>query len=445
MPLDRARAADRWTLDAALKPGANTIYFRATDRYGNVSETARHVTMVKFGPVTVSVNPPEAGRVTTGFLGTTAHQLGVPTIIMATAKAGFAFDHWVGIESNSAVLQFLPFENQTLVAEFIPSPFLALTGTYFGGLASGDPQRSGLVTFTLTGTGTFTARATIGGVDFTGKGTLQTDGSTSATLTRPGSSRPLVVQLDFTGAEQISGTLGGASFTANRDTFNSTHASGLRGNYTISLAPDADPATPQGTGFAVAKINDLGRVRVVGTLADGTPFSQSSRVSKTKTWPLSVPLHARLGLLAGEVAIDDTTARGMSTELLWIKPPRPADRGFPSGFIAHPMLAGSSYNGDLTPNLLGLPDVIENAQLTLDTGAPIAATLAKTNAVSFAGTRPPVLTIKSGSGLVRGSFFAPGASTRTSFSGVILQSASSAAGFYFDPVQSRPFVFEAKP
>lgn len=447
VPLQRARAADGWSFDATLIPGVNTIHVRATDRAGNVSaDVLRRVTFVKFGPLAVSIAPPNGGRVTPGFLGSSSRQLGIDFTITATANAGFAFDRWSGTRTSPSVaLTFSMQENETLVANFVASPFLAEVGNFNGGIASDDPLKNGPITFTLTGTGAFTVRATIAGLPYSGKGIVQTDGDAVATVSRGTSSLPLVLHLDLGGGtERITGSLGGSNFATDRAVFTSSNVSGLRGYYTVSLAPDPLASTPQGAGFATAHVDDLGHVRVAGVLADGAPFSQGAFLSKTKSWQLSVPLYALRGVLAGDIAFSGAAPAAISGALLWIKPTRPLDRLFPGGFTAHPALTGSLYDPARTPNVLGLGDVADNARLILAGGNPIVGKLTKTNVATFAGGNPPGLAITAATGLVRGSFLPAGATVRTFFSGVAVQNGSFAAGYFLEPQQSRAFRFEAK-
>lgn len=97
------------------------------------------------------------------------------------------------------------------------------------------------------------------------------------------------------------------------------------GTYTVFLDPGQSLVQGYGTGSISVRKN--GTVRLVGTLAEKTPFSTGGRIDLSGKVPIFVPIYWRAGHLAGEIAFRreagestptvDSDADGI---LNWFKP-----------------------------------------------------------------------------------------------------------------------------
>src|SRR5207248_6361902 len=103
------------------------------------------------------------------------------------------------------------------------------------------------------------------------------------------------LQLDVTDGSRITGTISDgtwvAEFTANRAAFNArTSPAPFAGKYTVILPGPADgnSQTPQGDSYGSLTVDQAGRVRFRGALADGTKLTQSTTISQDGQWPLYV-------------------------------------------------------------------------------------------------------------------------------------------------------------
>src|SRR5581483_4842966 len=134
----------------------------------------------------------------------------------------------------------------------------------------------------------------------------------------------VTLQLDVSGgSDQITGSVASAAATGNvsadRDVWNARSNPAPAGRYTFLIAPDTSQSdSPQGYGSGHLTVSAAGLVTVAGTLADGTPFSESAYLSKNNTWPLYISVGAREAVV-GEVAIEDLSGSDMDGSLNWFR------------------------------------------------------------------------------------------------------------------------------
>lgn len=185
------------------------------------------------------------------------------------------------------MLSFIMTPGMNLTAYFLQNPFAATQGTYSGLINSPVPlhDRVGLFRLVATRTGGFSGKFFMGGVTYLLRGRFRGNGTFSAIY----SSRNLSIQMKLdldNGTDQITGSLSDGTFistlVANRTEYNlKTNPAPQSGPYTILIPPNRSrPSSPQGNGVALLKVDASGNARVSGSLADGTPFSQSAPVSK---------------------------------------------------------------------------------------------------------------------------------------------------------------------
>ena len=263
-------------------------------------------------------------------------------------------------------------------------PLAPFSGSYNGLFTpSTEPLlHSGLVNIKVTPKGTFTGKATLGGVALPIRGSFNAaSGAASFGKTLTSSvelvkkAKPvnislgfLSLNLDITGGDKVTGTLKDQVGTttlgtiphADRALYTSKkipvaplrnvpttilNPAKEKGKYTIIFAANAAPNNnvakngfPQGAGFGLVTVSPVGVVKIIGKLADGSSFTFSNALSKNNEWPVFVQLYKKGGFISGSVAFDDTQTQtdaacaGMS----WFKPDttgfKVKDKLYPTGW-----------------------------------------------------------------------------------------------------------------
>jgi hypothetical protein len=248
-------------------------------------------------------------------------------------------------------------QSLALMANFAPNPYTAtVAGTYNGGivasstlplsaLSSGTPSRldtEGYFTAKVETTGAFSGSLKIDGMTLPVAGTFDANGvarfgtsrATSVSVARSGKPSLTVLLNIKTGTKKITGTvaqLDGIILTAVSnvdadrafysatnpvppDAFHATPSASpprpATGKYTMFFSMTDSggldsPQVPQGFSHGSVTLSNTGGVTVVGTLADGTPFSQSTTVSLGGRWRLFAQLYPGLqGFIGGNAIID---------------------------------------------------------------------------------------------------------------------------------------------
>ncbi len=324
-----------WTIpNLPLPADADVLSAYAVDTFGNRSKT----NTVKFtyfvtGELTVKTNgngsftPPDNGK---------NFQIGATLTITAKPAKGFAFLNWTNgngtVLTNRPVLKFVMSSNLVLTANFVPSgnletapsfevpasPFQETAGSYAGLFApSGDSREnsnSGAVRLTLSDTGLFSGKLTIGAdslpfvgsFDASGKASVSISGNVEcadcpparvlpgqqAVALRKKANMTATLQLDFA-HQTVSGevTDGGfvAQLAANRGAFSSSNpAQGFQGTYAVAIAGDgATLAVAMPTTWNVRGGCNVGNVYLHGGVPKrDSRASQMSLLSRDGYFPL---------------------------------------------------------------------------------------------------------------------------------------------------------------
>ncbi len=283
-----------------------------------------------------------------------------------------AFD--AGLNASSKVTRKFTFKNLRP----------ALAGSYNGLLvagagATGPIDQNGLVNITVTTTGSFTGRATLGGVSQAISGVFKNDGAAvfgkggtpTVELVKPtkASIGFLALSLDTGSGNKVTGTLKNAagavtfaSVVADKALYTAAKNPALplrnvpqaildpareKGKYTaLFLAADspnsgvAKTGFPQGDGYAMVTVSTSGKVTMVGKLADGSAVSYSNALSSANDWPVYVQLYGKKGFVAGNVRFDatQTTSDAAGLGMKWFKPagltsPKNYTAGWSSGIL----------------------------------------------------------------------------------------------------------------
>ncbi len=286
-------------------------------------------------------------------------------------------------------------------------------GTFDGGLGA----RVGL---TISSTGSFTGKATIGTAvsTFVG-GQLWVDGpwaTGSVDLVQPGNRiLRFTFRLDPT-AFNITGTLslvtpaGDVVETLNTVLVRAKTADAPKFKGIYSFALDLDPALagnaaiPQGSGYGTINIGTAGTYTLSGRLADGSSFTCSSFVGGINDTPgqllIYCPLYNGKGSLHGgcdvqfggaDPAYADSTVTPLSSiNTTWFKPADPSAAGartYPAGWSpAKLAINGSKYNAPAkNVAVMALGSTIPNSQLHFIGGGADVAALSPDEALYIRG------------------------------------------------------------
>lgn len=114
-----------------------------------------------------------------------------------------------------------------------------------------------------------------------------------------------------------------------------------RGVYNIAFPsktqspPRATTLYPQGDGYAVLTLTNLGTASISGQLADGTVYTASSALRSDASMVLYAPLYANLGAMGGELTFaNDTNTDVQGTDLIWVRPIQLTAAQYPAGWPA---------------------------------------------------------------------------------------------------------------
>jgi hypothetical protein len=288
----------------------------------------------------------------------------------------------------------------------------------------------------------------MGGQTYSVRGKFNGDGTFSATHSELGIT--LRLQLNFTNySDQITGALYTSSFTSsllgNRAIYNSkTNPAPTAGKYTVLIPANALRASsPQGSGFAILKVDTSGVARVAGSLADGTPFTQSAAISKTSTWPFYVLAYSKAGSISGMLTFrNQIGVSDLDGTVNWFRPAQPGAAFFENGFVTQTTMIGSGYGASPGSPVLEVSDAEENVVINLGDGdleseLQQPATLGTANKLvvppSSENLRAAISTI---SGALKGSFIHPVTGRITRHRGVIFQKQNLAEGYFLGAEQS---------
>jgi len=486
--------------------GLNTLKVQAFDAAGNASPVVtKTFTYVKKRALNVVVAPNSMAGSVTGVKAGAVYQVGSPLGLTAVAKTGFIFDHWTANNlaapaTDYASLATVVFTDAmagtygsipTFTATFIANPFTAAVAGAYSGLVIADgtttppstPSNAtnGLVTLTLTTTGTFTGTLKIDGFSlpysgfFDNTGTARFGSAFATTLLVPRGTAPAYV-LDLAlnlGTSQVTGDLkqfyratqlSNSKITLNRGYYSA--ANPVPGNFLVNrglyniafLQPTSSTSLatvyfPQGDGYGTITVTNLGAMNLATTLADGTTKVTASGIlckppgitpSTASTAALYSQLYTGLaGSLGGLVTLDDTQTNTdvAAADFFWFRPWQNNVQYYPWGWpegldvaMVGTKVAAASTTVSVVP---GLPNAVPNATLTFTDGQ-LTSTLTKsvtitpTNAV----TNYPItdksftLTVNKTTSTVSGTFQHTNGNS-TTFGGAILQKGTNSGAFGF--------------
>lgn len=330
------------------------------------------------------------------------------------------------------------------------SQFVTLAGTYTG-LIAATPVSSagaGVITLTVSLTGEFTGKLTLGGKNYTIPKTTF-DASGNATVTPKGSPAiQLAIHIDPATHEITANVTGAvvAALTASPSPFGKKAPApgGAVGTFTgLFFATESVTTKPKGTGFGTVKVAATGSVKLAGTLADGTKISQGTMLVTDTQWPLYVSLYKGGGVITGLVTYAPMPADGdFGAVLDWIKPAT-STAIYPDAFSTQLQLTAARYAAPAKGlRVLDLPDTSPNGDFVADGGAVDRIfTLDTKNKITFADPNPEQvkLSINTKSGAVSGSLMFGGKTRK--LRGTLQLEQNIGAGFFLTDTESLAFGF----
>jgi hypothetical protein len=448
------------TINSALTNDSGRYTVVITNNSGSITSQVATLTVSNATVWTMAVQVVGNGSVSPNYNGQ-ALTIGNNYTMTAKPGASYVFSKWTGgIYSTAPALTFVMQRALSLQANFVPSPFIPFKGTYNGLFydTNGVTQLgSGFITLTVTAdSGAFTGKLLIGSAKWPLAGQFDANGNATVTVKRGGMTPlTLALQLDLSGgSDQITGTFTindnswTAQMVANRAVFDAlTNPCPQAGTYTL-LIPGTPGATqsPAGDGFGIVTVTPAGLVTLTGTLADGTPVSQSTTLSKSGQWALYAPVYAfGRGSMLGWLSFTNTLSSDISGLLSWIRPVIPTTPQFTTGFAVTTEAVGSLY----------IPPANESPILNMGTGIVALGDgalvqsftnqiqLNANNTVANLSNNGLQLTFNTGNGLFAGKAQDPVTSAYLSFKGIVLQKQNTGGGFFLNQNQSGEVYLEA--
>jgi hypothetical protein len=462
LPVPSGSGVSNWSTNVGgLALGTNTVRVRTLNSSGSVmKEAARSVRLAVLRPLTVEIDGD--GTVTSGFAGITQREVGASYTIRALPKVTALFSHWEGFADSDgrdlrkATQTFTMTEGLVLRAHFIPNPFVTRNGTYEGLVLGGtlDHATTGLLRLSLARTGGFSGLLTLGSSRLSVRGMLNSAGSATVTLVRPGlTNLVLNVQLDLANpTDFLTATLSDGtenwSIQADRKAPVEGDLLAPARRFTFRIDPDTTaPATPQGYGFGVATVTAANTVTISGKLADGRPLAATAGLAANGSIAMYAPQFGRAGAFAATLQIgEDGMLHGDGR---WLKPERLTDLRYPAAFSTSNALIGGLYVAPV-PGARALAwEPTGNGILTLSSGnleTPLVQALVLGLNQSLTWAIPTIaslqITAQATTGSVSGTFLHPSGATR-GFRGVMIQQLGGAWGYFLGETESGAVALQA--
>jgi Divergent InlB B-repeat domain/Bacterial Ig domain len=419
-----------------LVPGMNTVRVRAHDISGNVSATTTHkFNYVIVSPLTVIIDG--SGAVSPALSGRLL-EVGARYTLKAKPGAGYIFASWThDLASENSTLGFTMQSNLVLQANFIPNPFISVAGNYQGLFYDTNGithPASGFFSAKVTGSGSFSAKILVAGKSYSRSGKFSAMGVYSNSIPRKGLS-PLSIQLqlDLAGGNVITGQLSDGSWmaqvTANRAMYSKLNPAPQAGRYTWML-PNST-SEPGGNSFGVVTVSASGSITFAATMGDGAKASQSALLSGSGQWPLYVSLYGGQGSILSWVTFTNFPGYNLFGPMNWIRLTQLGSAFYPAGFTNAIDSFGSTYkftNGIPVLNFTTGQVFLANGNISQGFSNQVA--LSAASKVTNLSSNSLSLTIKTSSGLFKGSVVNPATGKAIPFSGVIVQSQNAGNGFF---------------
>ena len=352
------------------------------------------------------------------------------------------FTGWTGsFTSASPSLSFVMTSNLVLQANFIPSPFISVAGTFNGLFYESDEVRqasAGFWNLALNRRGYYSGWLRLGGNRHTFAGRLGFDCQATNRIPRAKASALLLNFAIGTDDDRarLAGWISDGSWASElrgyRTIFHSTtNPAPFAGSYTIALPGQiGNPASPAGDGYGSFSVLRNGQVLLRGTLGDKTEVNQTAWVSEGGLWPLHASLYEGRGQILGWLRFKDRDQDDVRGEVRWIKPPNSKAKYYPAGFSEGGDAIGSRYQSPVGTNSVlaatnatiafsggNLPSDFANT-IRLGTGGKATNLSSNQLTMNFTLSR----------GTYSGTVVDPASGAKRSFQGVVLQKRNEGFG-----------------
>jgi predicted outer membrane repeat protein len=372
-----------WAVSNVFAPGTNIVAVESIDYSGNLST----VTSRKFFYIVPSTFRLSENNLNFGSVSGTASVVGnaKPTNgatlnvgegynLVATPSTGYLLSNWVsaGFVSYSKQLSFTMTTNLAIQANFVPTPFTAVEGTYNGLFfqtnTNGVTEQSAgmLSALTIHSLGSYTAQLLLGGVGYPISGTFDILGHSSNYISRIASKGgPVELEMDLGWTNsQVTGLVSPtnkdweSSLVAeeNASSFPSAQSTML-----LAASTNAIGEAPPGFGY-ILLTNHLGALTLSGALPDGAAFSQHVPLGILGDVPLYESLYNNAGMILGWITLTNGLPQG-TNGLIWIKPSSKTEF-YPDGLTNELAVQGSPWTNGSAFSASGML-TISNASLNL--------------------------------------------------------------------------------
>lgn len=353
--------------------------------------------------------------------------------ITAVPAKGSIFAYWSsGVANvNNASTTFILESNTTLTATFETNPFPAVAGAYAGlflGPTNVAATNCGALVLNTTATGAFSGKLILPNSYYTLIYRFYYDGSIILGAALPDKNELYIyMNLDLTNAlDTVTGGVMEYSSSAGVIWTNSLVAYRTVKTLSATTVPAAgkydllfDSLTNDAMvdGYAAVNFGPGGGVTLAGTLADNTPISSSTGVSKDGVWPVfaTPAAYKGKGMLIGW---ETNTATNCTGQLFWVKDGTTQVLNSTGTNHVAPT-AGNEYAITFSGGSLGTTLVTNFLGVTRSGGFTVLDAPANKLSISLAG-----------SGVVIGQFNSGGGVRK--FKGIFTASSQSGAGFITD-------------
>lgn len=339
-------------------------------------------------------------------------------------------------------------------------------GSYTGLVRHGSGDVVGSIAARVSPSGVVSGNLVLGDPSIRGRfrGTMNPDGSFTTTFVFRGTEYEVNLQLQYhddapskTVVLQLGGTLQATSgvpvydLSVQAARFHPRNNPYLHpGQFTFVIPAIPGAHTPSGDGYGTMSINAAGRVRLAGTLGDGTRFSQASTMSGLETFPVFRTLYRTnpKGQIGGLVRfLSDAQGVNYEGTLTWVKQEDSRESLYPDGFDTECDFVASHYDQPPVGRAI-LPDILTNTPANaiwkLGGGGKIvlpddiSLTWNGRNQITAATESGEVLRIRANqrTGLVSGFYFDRNKRLRIPFGGAVFQPQGAIAGCFAGEAES---------
>lgn len=340
----------------------------------------------------------------------------------------------------------------------VPATSSALKGSYTGLFSEAGGVRhesSGGLVLTTGARGTYSGRLQMGRERYSFSGRLTTDLRGQNRMARRGGGQ-LIMDFHLQPGQllhQVSGTLSAGDWSAillgDRAVFGGgSQAAPWAGSYTLVIPGAVDETgLPAGDGVATFKVSPGGTVAAKGTLADGTRFSHSARLSLAGFWPFYTVLYSGQGSLWSWLTFADRPGYDLRGRMNWTKPASTSARFYPDGFIYASDAFGSVYQ---KPAKSATPLLKFGRGAVTFEGGDLGATFTDSFSLGASSKVIPSdstqlrLVFSSSDGSFQGQAVNPGTGQPLVFNGVVLQKQNAGRGMILGANQTGRVILRAE-